>query len=83
MAKKKDGSAKGIGRYVPIGMKPVTTGWKAVNPTDDNLIFLLDSTSGAITVCGDTSGVRTALGPVAIVARSPARKRRKTARAAS
>ena len=34
-------------------MKPVTTGWKAVNPTDDNLIFLLDSTSGAITVCGE------------------------------
>jgi hypothetical protein len=81
MAKKKDGGAKGIGRWVPIGMKTVTAEWKAVNPKDDNLIFLLDSASGQITVCGDTSGVRAGIGPGALVAPAPARRRRK-ARAA-
>ena len=39
MAKKKTGSdskgtAKGIGRWVPIGMKPATADWKNVNPRD-------------------------------------------------
>jgi hypothetical protein len=63
MAKKKDGgNAKHIGRWVPIGMKPATAEWKSVNPTDEHLIFLLDSSSGEITVCGDTSGVRARVG---------------------
>ena len=79
MAKKKDGAAKGIGRYLPIGMKPATAEWKAVNAQDENLIFLLDSTSGAITVCGDTSGVRAAIGPSGVVAPAPAPARRRKA----
>jgi hypothetical protein len=67
MAKKKAGSdgkggAKGIGRWVPIGMKPVTAEWKNINPSDEHLIFLLDSATGEITVCGDTSGVRAGVG---------------------
>ena len=88
MAKKKSGSAgksgaKGIGRWVPIGMKPVTGDWKNVNPSDEHLIFLLDSASGEITVCGDTSGVRVGLGasasarlvaPVAAARKAPRKK---------
>ena len=86
MAKKKSGNdgksaAKGIGRWVPIGMKPGTADWKNVNPGDEHLIFLLDSATGEITVCGDTSGVRAGLGGSggsgAIV--TPARPKRKPA----
>ena len=68
MAKKKDGGTKAIGRWVPIGMKPVTAEWKGVNAADEHLIFLLDSATGAITVCGDTSGVRAGLGAAASAA---------------
>ena len=63
MAKKKDGGgSKGIGRWAPIGMTPATAAWKNVNPSDEHLIFLLDTASGEITVCGDTSGVRASVG---------------------
>ena len=82
MAKKKAASGgKGIGRWVPIGMKPATAEWKNVNPADEHLIFLLDSASGEITVCGDTSGVRTGLGPGAVSSAlvTPARAKRKPA----
>jgi hypothetical protein len=63
MAKKKAGArSKAIGRWTPIGMTPATAAWKNVNPADEHLIFLLDSATGEITVCGDTSGVRAGLG---------------------
>jgi hypothetical protein len=53
MAKKKDGgNTKGIGRWVPIGMKPATAEWKGVNAADEHLIFLLDSATGEITGSG-------------------------------
>jgi hypothetical protein len=78
MAKKKDGGGtKGIGRWLPIGMKPVTTEWKNVNPTDAHLIFLLDSATGDITVCGDTSGIRAGVGGKPLVT-PPQAKARKT-----
>ncbi|MDB5866859.1 MAG: hypothetical protein JWO70_4665 [Betaproteobacteria bacterium] len=82
MAKKKEGAgSKGIGRWVPIGMTPATAAWKNVNRTDEHLIFLLDSASGEITVCGDTSGVRTGLGmasgKTAPIVTPPRRKRSK------
>ena len=80
MAKKKE-STKGIGRWAAIGMAPATPAWKNVNPADEHLIFLLDTASGEITVCGDTSGVRAGLGGSgasgAIV--TPARAKRKPA----
>ena len=85
MAKKKDaGTAKNIGRWVPIGMKPATADWKNVNPSDEHVIYLLDSASGEITLCGDASGVRTGLGSPSVVAPVPTTaKRRKPARSAS
>jgi hypothetical protein len=81
MAKKKAGAgSKGIGRWVPIGMTAASAAWKNVNPTDEHLIFLLDSATGEITVCGDTSGVRTGLGPSSQSALvTPARPKRKAA----
>jgi hypothetical protein len=82
MAKKKAGAgSKGIGRWVPIGMIPATAAWKDVNGADEHLIFLLDSASGEITVCGDASGVRTGLGvasgKTAPIVTPPRRKRSK------
>ena len=84
MAKKKDGAgAKGIGRWVPIGMKPAPAAWKSANAADEHVILLLDSASGEITLCGDTSGVRARLGrtgnaapaaPPAAARKAPRRK---------
>ena len=62
MAKKKDTGSKSIGRWAPIGMTPVTASWKNVNAADEHLIFLLDTASGDVHVCGDVSGVRAGLG---------------------
>jgi hypothetical protein len=79
MAKKKAGT-KTIGRWVPIGMTAVSAAWKNVNPSDEHLIFLLDSATGEVTVCGDTSGVRAGLGASAQTAAlvAPAPPKRKT-----
>ena len=83
MAKKKE-STKGIGRWAAIGMAPATATWKNVNPGDEHLIFLLDTASGEITVCGDTSGVRAGLGGAADKALvTPARSKRKRAKPAA
>jgi hypothetical protein len=62
MAKKKDSGVKRIGRWAAIGMTPVTAAWKNVNAADEHLIFLLDTASGDVHVCGDVSGVRAGLG---------------------
>lgn len=63
MGKKKDtAGAKRIGRWAPIGITPVTESWKNVNSADGHLIFLLDTASGEISVCGDASGVRAGIG---------------------
>jgi hypothetical protein len=76
MAKKKE-SAKRIGRWAPIGMTPATSAWKNVNPNDEHLIFLLDTASGEITVCGDASGVRAGIGGRAEASLvTPARRKR-------
>ena len=85
MAKKKQsGSTKSIGRWLPIGMKPATSAWKNVNPADEHLIFLVDSASGEITVCGDTSGVRAGLGGASTSAAlvTPPRAKRKASKSA-
>ena len=82
MAKKKE-SVKGIGRWAPIGMTAATSAWKNVNPNDEHLIFLLDTATGEITVCGDASGVRAGIGGRS--GRSlvtPARKRTKLPKSA-
>ena len=62
MAKKKDSGPKGVGRWAAIGMTPVNAAWKNVNAADEHLIFLLDTASGDVHVCGDVSGVRAGLG---------------------
>lgn len=62
MAKKKDAASKGSGRWAAIGVLPVTAAWKSVNGADEHLIFLLDTASGDVHVCGDVSGVRAGLG---------------------
>ena len=80
MAKKKDSGSKGVGRWAAIGMTPVNAAWKNMNNSDEHLIFLLDTASGDVHVCGDVSGVRAGLGntsgPAALVTPVQARKRK-------
>jgi hypothetical protein len=52
----RDSKAITIGRFAGVKISRVTKAWKATSPSDDHLIYTLDTTTAQIQVCGDTEG---------------------------
>lgn len=44
------------GRFVKLGITPASPAWRANHSADTNIIWSMDSTSGAILGCGDATG---------------------------
>jgi hypothetical protein len=45
-----------VGRFAGVKISRATKAWKAVKPSDDHLIYTLDTSTAQIQICGDTDG---------------------------
>lgn len=46
-----------VGRYVSLGIAGVAPTWKSQHPSDEHLIYSMDTTTGTIRICGDMEGL--------------------------
>lgn len=46
-----------VGRFVLLGMTEACCEWRVEHPSDQRLLYRLDSVTGAIDVCGDVEGI--------------------------
>ena len=53
-----------LGRFAGLKVAPATGAWKSKYPSDEQLIYTLDSTTGQIQICGNVEGVCTLVSSV-------------------
>lgn len=45
-----------VGRFVRLGITPSSPAWRSAHSADTNIIWSMDSATGAILGCGDATG---------------------------